>query len=103
MLTISEAVNYNQLEIVKYLCSLGQNYADTCMVRAIRMNRSEIVKYIYSIGYDCTKHFMKHAIKYAIRDGYFGVVEYLHSIGKDYECEDNCDSDDCEEDVPEFF
>jgi len=72
------AARYGNLNIVRYLHSIGKDCTKNAMDSAAMYGHLEVVKYLHSIGEECTTD----AIDWAATYGHLDVVEYLHSIEK---------------------
>ena len=65
------------IEILKYLISIGKKPTHHLMESAACKGRLEVLKYLHSIGIGC----LFNAMDVAARKGYLEVVKFLHSIG----------------------
>uniref|UniRef100_A0A6G6AB73 Ankyrin repeat-containing protein n=1 Tax=Borely moumouvirus TaxID=2712067 RepID=A0A6G6AB73_9VIRU len=81
----TEASNYGQLEIVKYLKSIGfdlHKYNDYGFRKSAEYNYLDLMKYLILEGADI-RVYQNYAIIKSFQNGHYEVVKYLISLGID--------------------
>lgn len=81
----TEAIDYGQLEIVKYLKSLGfdlHKYHDYGFRKSAEFNYIDLMKYLISEGADI-RVYQNYAIMKSFQNGHYEIVKHLVSLGID--------------------
>nr|QZX42827.1 ankyrin repeat domain containing protein [Mimivirus sp.] len=89
--SLNEAICFGDLEIVKYLVSIGANIFNPkydLIYQATINDSMDVIKYLISNGYDYHKYGFKYICQ-AIIYGELDTLKFFISLGIDYSCQNN--------------
>lgn len=89
---IDRAIENGTLEILRWLHDNRTEIecSDECLVAAADGGSLDIVRWLLMSSRWCTKFNVYEAMLYAVRKGHLDVLEFLHTIRRSNESDDNC-------------